>query len=197
MKFTNKPAQSIAQKPEAQTPAKAKKSRKRITNKGYSAAVYTRLFEYVASGEDLTTACRHSGMPTPWTVRRRLAVDDPLADQFKRANQIRLQGVADELLRLPDEALEGKGEPTRAEKLTAAKLKSENIKWVAQRMLAEYAGDGEGGGTVTLNIIGAPDAPPAPAGTPGKPYVPPGQPVLKIVGGPAQSIAQDGEQGND
>ncbi|MGX7850921.1 terminase small subunit-like protein [Pseudomonas aeruginosa] len=197
--FTNKPAQSqiakqsIAQKPEA--PAKAKRSRKKITNKGYSAAVYERLFQHVASGEDLTTACRRPGMPSPWTVRRRLAVDDVLNDQYLQAQKIRLHGLADQLVSLPDDAIAGYEKVTAADRLTASKQKGDNIKWLLQRGLAEYAMAGEEGQAVTLNIINSPDAQPA-TGAPAQ--VVPLQatgPQPKIVGLPAQSIAQP--KGND
>lgn len=191
VKFTNKPApaQLIAQKPEAQTATKGKKSPrgKRITNRSYPIEVFEKLFAHVASGEDLTTACKHQGMPTPWTVRRRLAVDDQLNDQYLAAQKIRLHGLADQLVGLPDEALKGYEKVSPADRLTAAKQKADSIRWLLQRGLAEYAMAGEEGQAITLNIINAPDA--LSAGAP-VPYVPAGQPVLKIVGAPTQSIAQ-------
>ncbi len=191
----------LGAKPEApqKEPVKPKKTRKRITNKGYSAAVYTRLFEYVASGEDLTTACKHSGMPSPWTVRRRMLVDDQLADAFKTAQAIRLHGLADQLVSLPDEALKGYEKVSAADRLTAAKQKADSIRFLLTKGLADYQGIGEDGGNVTVRFVGAPGAAPEPAGTASKPYAPPGQPVLKIVGAPAsaptQLIAQELQQG--
>ena len=121
-----------------------------------------------------------------------MLVDDQLADQFKVAQAIRLHGLADTLVSLPDEAIKGYEKVSAADRLTAAKQKADNIKWVLQRGLAEYAGIGEEGQAVTLNIIGAPDAPSA-AGTTPMPYTPAGTPVLKIVGAPVQSIAQPAE----
>ncbi|MFM0500353.1 terminase small subunit-like protein [Paraburkholderia caffeinilytica] len=193
MKFTNKSTQSIAQKPEAPAKTKAKKTRRRITNKGYSAAVYERLFEYVAEGEDLTKACRHPNMPHPATVRRRMLVDDTLASAFKTAQAIRLHGLADQMVRLPDEALEGYAKVSPADRLTAAKQKADSIRFLLTKGLADYQGIGEDGGQVTLVIQNAPDLPII--GAPAAPYVPAGQPVLKIVGGgaPTQSIAQPAE----
>lgn len=187
--FTNKPKSQAQEQEQEQQPVKAKKSPrgKRITNKSYPLETYAKLFAYVASGEDLTTACKHQGMPTPWTVRRRLAVDDQLNDQYLAAQKIRLHGLADQLVGLPDEALRGFEKVSAADKLTAAKQKADSIKWLLQRGLAEYAMAGEEGQAITLNIINAPDA--LSAGAPA-PYVPAGQPVLKIVGAPAQSIAQ-------
>ncbi|MGX7001947.1 terminase small subunit-like protein [Caballeronia sp. KNU42] len=185
-------------KPEPKGPVKAKRSRKKITNLGYSADTYARLFEFVAAGEDLSKACRHQGMPHPATVRRRMLVDDQLADQFKTAQAIRLHGLADELVSLPDEAIKGYEKVSAADRLTAAKQKADNIKWVLQRGLAEYAGIGEEGQAVTLNIINSPDVAPA-AGA--APYVPAGQPVLKIVGGATKATEgsderSTGEAGN-
>lgn len=197
VKFTNKPAkaapaaapaQSIAQKPPKKTRGK------RITNKAYPVAVYERLFAFVASGQDLTSACKNPNMPTPWTVRRRLAVDDRLNDQYLAAQKIRLHGLADQLVSLPDEALAGYAKVSPADRLTAAKQKGDSIKWLLQRGLAEYAMAGEEGQAITLNILNAPDA--LPAGSPAAPYVPAGTPVLKIVGGPTQLIAQGPDGGS-
>lgn len=180
VKFTNKSdAQSIAQKADA--PAKAKKTRRRITNRGYSIATYEKLFQYIANGETLTDACKRPGMPSPWTARRRLQTDDLLADQYKKALAIKIHALTDDLPDLADKALEGAGEPTRAEKLQAAKLKSDNVKWLAQRLLNEYAGE-DGAGTVVLNITGAADIPPV-----SQPASMPAQlagPMLKIVNSP-------------
>jgi hypothetical protein len=178
------------QTPESKEPVKAKKSPrgKRITNKAYPVEVYGKLFAYVASGEDLTTACKHQGMPTPWTVRRRLALDDVLNDQYLQAQKIRLHGLADQLVGLPDEALKGYVKVSAADRLTASKQKGDNIKWLLQRGLAEYAMAGEEGQAVTLNIINAPDVAPAAAAVP---YVPAGQPILKIVGGAATPADDD------
>jgi len=185
-----------AEKPKAKDLQKDGR-RRSPTRRGYSAKTFERLFEFVAAGEDLSSACKRPGMPTPWTVRRRLAVDEVLNDRYQAAQKIRLQGHVDELLRLPDEALAGLVKVSAADRLTAAKQKADSIKWIASKILDEFQGLEDGGGTVTLNIVGAPDAPPAPAGTPSKPYTPPGQPTLKIVGGPTQAIAQDEGQGDD
>ena len=89
-------------------PAPKAKKRKYVTRRAYPPHVFERLFEYVAAGEDLTTACKHPNMPTPWTVRRRMQVDEVLAEQFKAAYRIHVHGAVDRLLRLPREALEGK-----------------------------------------------------------------------------------------
>jgi len=191
------PAKTATAPAKAAKPVKAKK-RRYVTRRAYPAKVFERLFQYIADGEDLSGACRnHQGMPTPSTVRRRLAVDDQLADQFKQANQIRLHGVADQLIRLPDEALEGVQKVSAADRIAAAKLKSDNIKWVASRMLSEYAGAEGEGQAVTLHIHGAPDAAPS-AGTTPTPYTPAGTPVLKIVGGAAKPAegSDSGESGN-
>ncbi|MDR8399214.1 hypothetical protein NE850_23105 [Paraburkholderia sp. USG1] len=189
MKFTNKPAQSqiatqsIAQKPEAQ---KAKKSRKRITNVGYDDSVFERILHFVAAGETVAEACRRPGMPHPVTLRRRLAVDDALADKFRTAEGIKLRGMVEGIQGAGARAIaeaERKGQKvSTADRVAAAKLDTDTVKWAAQKLLQEYQGFEDGGGTVTLNILNAPDA--LPAGAPAAPYVPAGAPVLKIVGGP-------------
>ncbi len=194
VKFTNKPEAQQKQQAE-KAPATAKKSRKRITNVGYPPEVYERLFQYVAMGEKLAQACRRPGMPNAVTVRRRLAVDDKLNDQYVAARKIHLYAMSDEIDDLPDQALAKIAKPTGADLMAWAKQKADNRKWLLQKLLSEFQALEDGGGSVTLNIVGAPDAPPAQAGTLSKPYTPPGQPVLKIVGAPAQSIAQDEQQG--
>jgi len=193
VKIIGKQQPQKAAEPDNAAP-KAKK-RKYVTRRAYPARVFEKLFDCVAAGEDLTSACKRPGMPTVWTVRRRLAVDDVLNDRYMAAQKIRLHGHVDELLRLPDEALEGITKVSAADRLTAAKQKADSIKWIASKLLTEFQGLEDGGGSVTLNILNAPDAPPA-AGAPATPYTPPGQPVLKIVGGP-QSIAEPDEGQGD
>jgi len=138
--------------------AKPKAKRRNPTKRGYAVKTFERLFQTIANGATLAEACAAPGMPTVWTVRRRLQSDDLLNDQYKKALFIKYHDLTDELPHLADKALEGKGEPTRAEKLQAAKLKSDNVKWLAQRLLNEYAGDGEGG-SVVLHVTNAPDIP--------------------------------------
>lgn len=175
-----KPAQSIAQQA-VEAPAKVKKSRKRITNKGYPPEVYTRLFEYVAMGETLAAACKHQGLPSVLTVRRRMQADDKLFDQYRKAENIRVRATVEDLLTAGARALEGQQKVSTSDRLAAAKLDSDNAKWMAQRLLTEFAGDGEGG-NVVLNITGAADIPPVaqPASMPAQLIAP----LLKIVGGP-------------
>jgi hypothetical protein len=186
VKILNKPEVPAKAAPaKAPTAADLQKDgrRRNPTKRGYPAKVFAKLLDYVASGQDLTTACKNPGMPTPWTVRRRMEVDDVLADQYKRAQAIRLHGLADQLVRLPDEALEGITNVSAANRLTQTKLKQDAIEFLISKGLAEYRGGDVGEATqITLNIVNSPDAPPA-AGTPATPYTPPGTPVLKIVGG--------------
>lgn len=177
----------------AEAPAKVKKSRKRITNVGYAPEVFDRIFQYVAMGEKLAEACRRPGMPNAVTVRRRLAVDDKLNDQYLAARKIHLHALSDEIDSLPDQAIAKIAKPTGTDYMAWSKQKADNRKWLLQKLLTEFQGLEDGGGTVTLNIINAPDVAPA-AGA--APFVPAGQPVLKIVGGATQSIAQEPGQDN-
>ncbi|MFM0272388.1 hypothetical protein PQQ59_17500 [Paraburkholderia aspalathi] len=172
----------LGAKPEApkNEPAKAKKSPrgKRITNKAYPLAVYEKLFQYVANGETLADACKRPGMPSAWTVRRRLAVDDILADQYRKAEGIKYRAMVEDLPYAGQRALEGQEKVSNADRLAAAKLDSDNKKWIAQRILSEYAGEG-GGGNVVLHITGAADIPPV-----SQPASTPAVPLLKIVNSP-------------
>ncbi|MGF6905478.1 hypothetical protein, partial [Paraburkholderia sp. GAS348] len=70
---------TLAAKPPKVEPVKVEKAkpnakRRNPTKRGYAAKTFERLFDYVAAGQDLTTACKNPGMPTPWTVRRRMEV---------------------------------------------------------------------------------------------------------------------------
>jgi hypothetical protein len=168
-----------AEKPKAET--KAKKPRgKRITNKAYPDEVYDRLFQCIANGETLTDACKRPGMPSVWTVRRRMAVDDPLADRFKKAESIKYRAMIEDLPTAGARAIEGQTKVTTADRLAAAKLDSDNKKWIAQRILPEFAGDSEGG-NVVFHVTGAADIPPVTQ--PDAPTEPaPLAPVLKLAG---------------
>ncbi|NPT36333.1 hypothetical protein [Paraburkholderia xenovorans] len=170
-------SQTIAQKPETPAPAKTKRSRKKITNLGYAPEVFERIFAYVAAGETLAEACRRPGLPSPHTVRRRMQVDDRLFDQYRKAESIKVRAMVEDLPTAGARALEGQQKVTTADRLAAAKLDSDNTKWMAQRLLSEFAGDGEGG-NVVLNITGAADIPPV-----SPPATMPAAPLLKIVNG--------------
>ncbi|CAE6876081.1 hypothetical protein R69608_01411 [Paraburkholderia nemoris] len=203
VKITNKSAQSqiatqsIAQKPEAQTPpAKATRTRRRITNRGYKPEVFEKIFQLVAMGETLAEACRRPGMPNTTTVQRRMQVDDLLRDQYNKAVAIKFHGLVDELPDLPNKAIEGLPKVSAADRLTAAKQRADNIKWIASKVISEFAGDSEAGGHVVLNILNSPDAQVAEPGALA-PAVPaqPGGPKLKIVGLPAQPKVNGGGNG--
>lgn len=192
VKFTGKSAnpkglvhsQTIAQKPGTPAPTKAKRSRKRITNVGYKPEVFEKIFQLVAMGETLAEACRRPGMPNTTTVQRRMQVDDLLRDQYNKAVAIKFHGLVDELPDLPNKAIEGLPKVSAADRLTAAKQRADNIKWIASKVISEFAGDSEAGGHVVLNILNSPDAQPAEPGAPAPAAVPaqPGGPKLKIVG---------------
>ena len=173
--FTNKPQKA------AEAPAKAKKTRKRITNVGYAPEIFDRIFQYVAMGETLAEACRRPGTPNVTTVRRRMQADDKLFDQYRKAESIKVRAMVEDLPTAGARALEGQQKVTTADRLAAAKLDSDNTKWMAARLLSEFAGDGEGG-NVVLNITGAADIPPIsqPSGAPAQLIAP----LLKIVNGP-------------
>ncbi|MFM0603665.1 hypothetical protein PQR05_03935 [Paraburkholderia sediminicola] len=182
----------LTTKPQKVEPAKVEKAKPKArkrnpTKRGYAAKTFERLFQAIANGATLAEACAVPGMPTVWTARRRFQTDDLLNDQYLKALRIKIHALTDDLPDLADKALEGKGEPTRAEKLQAAKLKSDNVKWLAQRLLNEYAGDGEGG-NVVLNITNAPDIPAV-----SQPASSPPTPLFKIVNGGGSSGSDEGQ----
>jgi hypothetical protein len=171
---------TLGAKPEPQVePVKVKKSRKRITNVGYAPEIFDRIFQYVAAGETLAEACRRPGLPNVTTVRRRMQVDDKLFDQYRRAESIKVRAMVEDLPTAGARALEGQQKVSTADKLAAAKLDSDNTKWMAQRLLSEFAGDGEGG-NVVLNITGAADIPPVSQPASAAQSI---APLLKIVNG--------------
>jgi hypothetical protein len=133
---------------------KAKKHRI-PTKRGYSVKVYQRLFQFIGEGDTLAQACARPGMPSVWTARRRLQTDELLKTQYDQVLSIKFHALVDEL---PNKALEGIAKVSAADRLTAAKQRADNIKWVAQRILDEYKGDGEGG-NVVFNVTGAAEIP--------------------------------------
>lgn len=169
--------------------AKVKKTRKRITNVGYAPEIFDRIFQYVAMGETLAEACKRPGLPNVTTVRRRMQVDDRLFDQYRKAESIKVRAMVEDLPTAGARALQGQQKVSTADRLAAAKLDSDNTKWMAQRLLSEFAGDGEGG-NVVLNITGAADVPPVSQPVSNTPT-----PLLKIVNGSAASSG--GDEGND
>ena len=93
---------------------------------------------------------------------------------------IKFHALVDELPELPNKALEGIAKVSAADRLTAAKQRADNIKWVAQRILDEYKGEGEGG-NVVFNVTGAAEIPAV--SQPDSPQSIAEPPPLKIVQG--------------
>lgn len=170
----------LGAKPE---PAKAPPKKKRNpTKRGYPAKVYARLLQCIAEGETLTQACAHGGMPSRWTVNRRTETDEVFRDAYNAAFDTSVRNMTEDLPHLAGRALDGQQKISTADRIAAAKLQSDNVKWLASKRLDQYKGDGEGG-NVVFNVTGAaalpavnqPEAPELPATTP-----------LKLVGGNEQ-----------
>jgi len=159
---------------------KAKAKSRNPTRRGYSARVYQRLFQFIGEGDTLAQACARPGMPSTWTARRRLQTDELLKTQYDQVLSIKFHALVDELPELPNKALEGIAKVSAADRLTAAKQRADNIKWVAQRILDEYKGEGEGG-NVVFNVTGAAEIPAV--SQPDSPQSIAEPPPLKIVQG--------------
>ncbi|CAE6944034.1 hypothetical protein R75471_05519 [Paraburkholderia domus] len=174
--------------PESSVSTPAKKKRKTSpTRRGYSPRVYARLFEYIAQGDTLAQACAHPGMPARQTARRRFAADELLNDQFLKAQRIKFLDMVESTPDLPMQALEGQQKVTVADRLNASKQRADSIRWIASKILSEFAGDGEGG-NVVLNITNAPDIPAV-----SQPASSPPTPLFKIVNGSGSSGSHEGQ----
>jgi hypothetical protein len=154
-------AVKILGKQEKAEPAKAEKpkaKRRNPTRRGYPAKTYTRLLQYIAEGETVTQACAHEGMPTRWTVNRRTETDEVFRDAYNAALDTSIRNLTEDLPNLAQRALEGQVKVSTADRIAAAKLQSDNIKWLAAKRLDQYKGDGEGG-NVVFNVTGAAEIP--------------------------------------
>jgi hypothetical protein len=168
----------LGAKPEPAKAAPVKKKRN-PTKRGYPAKVYARLLQYISEGETLTEACAHEGMPTRWTVNRRTETDEVFRDAYNAALDTSIRNLTEDLPKIAERVLEGEGKSTRAERLQAAKITSDNVKWLASKRLDQYKGDGEGG-NVVFNVTGAAALPPV--NQPEAPEAPVAPTPLKLVG---------------
>jgi hypothetical protein len=87
--------------------------------------------ERIAKGETLSAICRSEGFPDPVTVWRWKEIDDQFAQDFARARELGYDAIADETVRIADDAsndyMESKrgGKEFDAEHVQRSKLRVE------------------------------------------------------------------------
>lgn len=119
--------------------------------------VIPRLLACLETGETLQAVCKRSGMPTPQTVRHWVIEDDPagFAARYARAREIGYEARADELLDISAALTDPANGPLTSERVQAARLHSDSVKWLLSKMLPKIYGDkiqhtGDGGGPIQI-----------------------------------------------
>jgi hypothetical protein len=135
-----------------------------MANKGsskYSAKTFARLCERMAAGRSLSDVCRDPGMPHRSSVYAWIRNDPALEQQFREANDLRIEKLVDETIDLPDHALDGCASVSPADRIAHVKLQTQNRQWLAGRAARGKYGststEGSGSGTVTFRLINDPD----------------------------------------
>lgn len=116
----------------------------------------------LASGEPLTRICRDEGMPSPATVYNWLAADATFLDKYARARESQADTLADEIVRIADEAPPPDGETGKIDSAWVAwqRNRVEARKWTASKLKPKKYGDkltnehtGPDGGAVVIESI--------------------------------------------
>lgn len=97
----------------------------------------------LASGEPLTRVCRDEGMPSPATVYNWLAADATFLDKYARARESQADTLADEIVRIADEAPPPDGETGKIDSAWVAwqRNRVEARKWTASKLKPKKYGD--------------------------------------------------------
>lgn len=129
-------------------------------NRPYDEAVAQEVCKRIASGEHLRAICNTKGIPGKDTLYGWMAKTPPFADAFARAREAQMNGWADEIIDIADDASTdyaertGKGgEVERApdpEVVARAKLRIDTRKFVMSKLAAATFGD-----KVSVNLTGA------------------------------------------
>ena len=134
---------------------------------GYSEEVGERIAALMMAGWSLIRICSMEEYPAESTVYGWLAQKEhPFLEKYTRAREIQAERYADEIIDISDDDsrdVTGELNMPNAVAVQRAKLRTENRKWVAAKLLPKKYGDrvtqehtGEGGGPVqfTLTRIG-------------------------------------------
>lgn len=117
----------------------------------FSPEIVDEICRRMANGESLLVICRDPRMPSRTCVYEWIADNrGGMADKYARARNMRADHYVDEIIEISD-SVRGRG--VTAEEVQAARLASDNRKWIAARMAPKNYGDKlETTNTTTLDV---------------------------------------------
>lgn len=129
--------------------AKELKKQMPIRELDYSVAVGDIICDRIAAGESMRKICREEDMPGLSTVFRWLSLVPAFLEQYKLAQEVRAETLADELVEIADEGetkvvLGSDGTTAVVYDSTAVarnRLRVDTRKWVASKLKAKKYGD--------------------------------------------------------
>jgi hypothetical protein len=101
--------------------------------RAYSSTVFDDICTLVAGGLSLSEICKRPGMPARATVYVWLQGDSRLRALYERANECRLEGMADSLMPTANDALKGCESVLASDRIQHAKLKITTTQWLLSR----------------------------------------------------------------
>jgi hypothetical protein len=136
----------------------------------YTPEIAAEILDRFAEGESLASICRGEKMPAPRTVRGwRYDNVDGFSPRYTRARAMHVDSKIDELLEISDNgsndwmernAGDNRGWVENGEAIGRSRLRTENRKWLAARILKEEYGDrtslelgGPDGGPVKFETV--------------------------------------------
>lgn len=128
----------------------------------YSDAIADAILTRLADGEPLTRICKEPDLPGLTTVYRWLESDDSFRDKYARAREEQADTLADEIVRIADEAPPPDGETGKIDSAWVAwqRNRVEARKWTASKLKPKKYGDkltnehtGPDGGAVVIESI--------------------------------------------
>ena len=103
----------------------------------FSAEIYENVLSELAKGKTLTSICKRDGMPSRDAVMKRVARDAEFRELYKEALENRLEVLADQLTELGETDVKYMDSAA----VNLLRLKSDNIKWVLERLRASKYGN--------------------------------------------------------
>lgn len=128
----------------------------------YSDAIADTILSRLADGEPLTRICKDDGLPGLTTVYRWLESDESFRNKYARAREEQADTLADEIVRIADEAPPPDGETGKIDSAWVAwqRNRVEARKWTASKLKPKKYGDkltnehtGPDGGAVVIESI--------------------------------------------
>ena len=100
-------------------------------------SVFQDVLDELTKGKTLTSICKRDGFPSRNAVMKRVASNDEYKALYKEALENRLEVLADQLTEIADTDIKYMD----AAAVNLLRLKSDNIKWVLERLRASKYGN--------------------------------------------------------